>query len=75
MKYFQFSALCLCFGLLLLSGFAHKNYLNALMEASNSCGSDSCIMEAMASHGFAVDALDQEDPTMAVKVEALYKSL
>lgn len=75
MKYLQFSALCLCFGLLILSGVAHKNYVNALMAASNSCGSDSCIVDAMAEHGFSVDALDQEDPTMSVKVVALYKSL
>ena len=74
MKKLQFSFLCLCFGLLILSGFAHKNYLDGLMAASNSCGSDACIMEAMNEYGYSVDPLEVDEPTMADKVIALYKS-
>jgi len=63
------------FVLLLLSGFAEKNYTNALNASALSFGSDSDIIDTMKVYGFeGVDPLSDVEPTMYDKVVALFGS-
>lgn len=50
---------------------AQLNYLSAMQDARQSIGTDSAIEDAMALHGFNVDAMDNTPITFGQKLAAL----
>lgn len=64
------TAVIMGISLFILIAAATINYNMAITDAQFSCGSDQCIVDAYAAHGFKIDIF--ETPTQLERIKALF---